>query len=354
MATETPRPRRRQSGVTLTGLMVGLAVGTLVLSASLQTYLMISEGARDTLMNARLDQELRAALDLMRTDIRRAGYWDFLDLDQQGDANADGRFDWTDLGTDEQGAGNFDTNADGRTDALDLAPIHNPFQGRHGAINNDLCVDTAGATGDCAASVCTVHHASGDCLSHLQVGSCLTYGHDLDSDGRVGIRACDKNASEPDCPRPEAAPFAASNQEPYAWRAWYPPTAAKATRSIEMEMFGFRYRRGGIDMRVGRLGPDDVTFGCDTGRWERITSPDIEITELRFALTSVTRNANPDKSRTDPCQPEDLCQHIRSVTIDLAGRLVGEATSTRELSTSVAVRNDRYVLTPAPLAAPTP
>ena len=102
---------RRQRGVTLIGLMIGLAVGLLVLSATLQAYMMISEGARDTLREARLDQELRAALDVIRLDIRRAGYWADPDPD----------------------------------------PLANPFQRRYGRINNDLCVDTASDTGRSAA-----------------------------------------------------------------------------------------------------------------------------------------------------------------------------------------------------------
>jgi hypothetical protein len=180
--------------VTLISLMVGLVVGLLVLSATLQAYMLISEGARDTLRQARLDQELRAALDVMRIDIRRAGYWDPPDLDGQGDPD----------------------------------PLDNPFQRRYGTIDNDLCVDND--DGDCAAPVCTTSYDSGECRAWVQTGSCLTYGYDSDGDGRIGLRACAAGVGESECPRPSGAPFEAADQEPYAWRAWYPPDAATPTK----------------------------------------------------------------------------------------------------------------------------
>ncbi len=305
VTTDGMAGRNRQRGMTLAAVLVGLAVGTLVLAAALRIYLMISEGARDTLMRARLDQELRAALDVMQADIRRAGYWDFADLGRDSDADGSGTLEWSDLGTKADGSGTFDTDGDGDTDALDLTPINNPFQRRYGKINNDLCIGTNAATGDCVAPVCSASQASGDCLSSVQQGSCLTYSYDLDADGRVGIRACDKGETEKDCPRPAAAPsgapFDARRDEPYAWRSWYPPNAKRPAKSIEMEMFGFRYRNSAIEMRVGRTGDGDISFGCTSGRWERITSPDIEITRLQFTLTTAPRNANPDKARTDPC-----------------------------------------------------
>ncbi|NEX21537.1 hypothetical protein G3480_14670 [Thiorhodococcus mannitoliphagus] len=336
--------------MTLSSLMVGLAAGTLTLTATLSTYLMISEGARDTLMEARLNQELRAALNLMQSDIRRAGYWDSKDADHDGDANADGVFDWRDFGANDSPRGAFDTDGDGDSDADDLTPIHNPFQRRYNqVVNNDLCTDTDAETGDCTAPRCIEHTASGSCRTSVQSGHCITYSYDLDADGRVGIRACDRTDSEDDCPRPTGrdggAPFAAHNAEPYAWRAWYPPDAQDKTKSIEMEMFGFRYRDGSVSMRVGRFGKEDLSFGCNTGRWERITSPDIRITNLEFLLTTSLQNANATKPATAPCESGDLCRQIRSVKITISGQVAEDPSTASTLSTIVAVRNHRYEVT---------
>lgn len=303
---------RRQRGLTLISLMVGLVVGLLVLSAMLQAYMLISEGARDTLRQARLDQELRAALDVMRLDIRRAGYWDPLDLDGRGD----------------------------------LDPLENPFQRRYGQVNNDLCVNTDNDSGDCAAPLCTDWYDSGECRAWVQTGSCLTYGYDADSDGRIGLRACAASASESECPRPSGAPFEAANHEPYAWRAWYPPEAVSPSQAIEMEMQGFRWRRGGIDMRVGRRNAADLSFGCNSGSWERITSPDIQITALTFRVTTRVVNDQAGQSRDAPCGAGDRCRWVRSVSIEISGQLADDASSRRQLVTRVAVRNDRLVQIP--------
>lgn len=334
----------RERGLTLTGLMVGLAVGSIVLTAALSTYLMISESASDTLADARLNQELSAALAIMSNDIRRAGFWDFKDANGDGDANADGVFDARDLGD------AFDTDSDGDSDAQDLSPLNNPFQRRYASsINNDLCTDTDAETGDCSAARCLEHDDSGACTTYVQSGTCITYSYDLDADARIGIRACDRADGEDDCPRPTGpdggAPFAAPRGEPYAWRSWYPPNEEHKTKSIEMEMFGFRYRNGGIDMRVGRFGTDDLVFGCNAGRWERITSPDIRVTRFEVQLITSLRNANPGKPETAPCETGDLCRQVRSVDLTLDGQLADDPSVTRSLSTTVSVRNDRYLVT---------
>ncbi|NEV63498.1 PilW family protein [Thiorhodococcus minor] len=332
--------------MTLASLMVGLAVGALTLTATLSTYLMISEGAKDTLTEARLSQELRAALHLMRSDIRRAGYWDFNDADHDGDANADGVFDWGDFGAGDGPRGAFDTDGDGDSDADDLRAINNPFQRRYAAVNNDLCIGTDARTGDCAPRRCIEHGESGACLTYVQSGDCITYSYDLDSDGRVGIRACDRSEDEDDCPRPRGenggAPFAARNGEPYAWRSWYPPEGSVKTQSIEMELLGFRHRDASLAMRVGRLGSQDQRFGCNAGRWERITSPDVHITDLEFQLSTSIQNTTAGKTRAAACEPGDICRQVRSVRIQISGQSAQDPKTRRALSTTVAVRNHRY------------
>ena len=108
----------------------------------------------------------------------------------------------------------------------------------------------------------------------------------------------------------------------------------------------FRLRQGGIDMRVGRRDATDLSFGCSSGRWERITSPDIQITALTFGLVTTTVNAQPDKTPDAPCESGDRCRWVRTVDIEIGGRLVDDPSSQRQLATRVAVRNDRLVQTP--------
>ena len=66
-----------QRGFSLTELMVGSAVGLLVLAGALQLYVVNIRATSDTVRLSRLNQELRGTLDLLTNDLRRAGYWAF-------------------------------------------------------------------------------------------------------------------------------------------------------------------------------------------------------------------------------------------------------------------------------------
>ena len=65
----------KQGGVTLVELMVGSAVGLIVLAAVLASYISVARRASEILASAKLNAELRAAMDMMVRDIRRAGSW---------------------------------------------------------------------------------------------------------------------------------------------------------------------------------------------------------------------------------------------------------------------------------------
>lgn len=67
--------RKSQHGINLVELMIGLVVGLIVLAAMSAVYLNTARGSRDTLNANRLNQDLRAIMDIMVADIRRAGYW---------------------------------------------------------------------------------------------------------------------------------------------------------------------------------------------------------------------------------------------------------------------------------------
>jgi type IV pilus assembly protein PilW len=74
-----PRPpaarRRRQRGVTLTELMIGITVGLIVTAGTLGLFAGQMRSNRDLLTSARLNTEVRASMDTMVRDLRRASYW---------------------------------------------------------------------------------------------------------------------------------------------------------------------------------------------------------------------------------------------------------------------------------------
>lgn len=70
-----PTQRRAQRGLSIVELMVGVAVGLIVVAAaSLLTATQLSDNRR-MFVEVQLQQDLRAALEIITREMRRAGYW---------------------------------------------------------------------------------------------------------------------------------------------------------------------------------------------------------------------------------------------------------------------------------------
>jgi type IV pilus assembly protein PilW len=69
------RVTRRSAGLSLVELMVGIVVGLLVLWGMSSVYVNSARGGRTTNAANQLNQDLRAVMDIMANDLRRAGYW---------------------------------------------------------------------------------------------------------------------------------------------------------------------------------------------------------------------------------------------------------------------------------------
>ena len=75
LASAAAGKRRHSRGLSLVEMMVGIAVGLFIVAgASLVTVNQISDNRRLTL-ETQVQQDLRAAADLVARDLRRAGYW---------------------------------------------------------------------------------------------------------------------------------------------------------------------------------------------------------------------------------------------------------------------------------------
>jgi len=70
-------PRRaRQSGLSMVETMVGLTVGLFIVGGALKLFIDNLDSNRRLLIETRVNQDLRAAADLIARDLRRAGYWE--------------------------------------------------------------------------------------------------------------------------------------------------------------------------------------------------------------------------------------------------------------------------------------
>jgi prepilin peptidase dependent protein B len=66
---------RRQRGLSLIELMIGTTIGLFVVAGTVSLYATNASSSRHLLAEARLNQDLRAAMDLVSRDLRRSGYW---------------------------------------------------------------------------------------------------------------------------------------------------------------------------------------------------------------------------------------------------------------------------------------
>ena len=66
---------KHQRGVSLVELMVGIVVGLIVLLGMSSVYINAARGSRTSTAANQLNQDMRAAMDIMVNDMRRAGFW---------------------------------------------------------------------------------------------------------------------------------------------------------------------------------------------------------------------------------------------------------------------------------------
>jgi prepilin peptidase dependent protein B len=66
---------RRQRGLSIVELLVGVAVGLFLVAGAATLFVTNLGNSRQLLLEARINQDLRATVDLITRDLRRAGYW---------------------------------------------------------------------------------------------------------------------------------------------------------------------------------------------------------------------------------------------------------------------------------------
>ncbi|MGQ3050397.1 MAG: PilW family protein [Roseateles sp.] len=66
----------RQAGLSLVELMIGMTIGLVVVAGATSLFIGNLGSSRRLLIEARVNQDLRAAADVIARDLRRAGYWE--------------------------------------------------------------------------------------------------------------------------------------------------------------------------------------------------------------------------------------------------------------------------------------
>jgi prepilin peptidase dependent protein B len=70
------RPQRLwQRGLSIIELLVGVAIGMFIIGGAIKLFVDMFGNNRRLVLEARVNQDLRAAADIIARDVRRAGYW---------------------------------------------------------------------------------------------------------------------------------------------------------------------------------------------------------------------------------------------------------------------------------------
>jgi prepilin peptidase dependent protein B len=72
---KSPRSLHSQFGLSIIELMVGVAIGMFIIGGAIKLFVDMFGNNRRLLIEARVNQDLRAAADIIARDVRRAGYW---------------------------------------------------------------------------------------------------------------------------------------------------------------------------------------------------------------------------------------------------------------------------------------
>jgi prepilin peptidase dependent protein B len=73
--TRLAQRSRSQRGLSIVELMVGVAIGMFIVGGAIKLFVDMFGNNRRLLLEARVNQDLRAAADIIARDLRRGGYW---------------------------------------------------------------------------------------------------------------------------------------------------------------------------------------------------------------------------------------------------------------------------------------
>ena len=284
----------KEAGVTLVELMVGMAVGFIVVGGIVTIYANTAGSSSDTIRGAILNQEMNAITQLVTNDLRRAGYW-------------------------------LDTNT---TDTSDSNPFTDP------TLNYNILIGSS---------------PSGD--------PCITYAYDLNRDSQVGIGAgltvsgdtFDDGTAKENTSSMElfgfrlnsgslqmrtggtsgnAATIFNCTHANSTWEALNDPNVITIT-GFTIDSAGTRCVDTSIDTAVTTpgdwrtTGSNNTTFCSDT--------------------TSANLTPNTTGSGDIALTTTDNIIEVRQINITLTGELASDSAVTKSLTRAISIRNNRLI-----------
>ncbi|NOR51909.1 MAG: hypothetical protein GQ470_04750 [Gammaproteobacteria bacterium] len=290
---------QKQAGVTLVELLVGMSVGLIVVGGALTIYVNTVSSSASTIQSSVLNQEMNAIMQLVSSDIRRAGYW-------------------------------LDTNTSSVTDP-------NPFTDSAYEYNITIGTWDADSSGsDEAAS------------------TCITFAYDRNQNSQVGLGDGGLDVTAGRLFTDGSAIEDQSNMEIFGFRY------DSINGDIEMRQSGSS--GDNFDCSDGSWwdmnDPDVVTitsFSIDTANTS-CTNISLEATPNNWSTSSdsgttttfcsetTLANLTPSTGTTDVTViSTDVVSEIRQVNITIEGELASDSNVTSKLTRSIRIRNNRSI-----------
>jgi type II secretory pathway pseudopilin PulG len=286
--------KRKQGGVSLVELMVGIAVALILLTGVLTLMLRVSTQGGETVQDTRLNQELRASMQYITKELQRAGSVDAFDA---FDTNNDGVIDTSDdsyTGTDDATA--FINALDFSTSVLPVLDLFGTVSLRN--LDNSAC------TTNCP---------------------CILYSYDLNNDGLQGVSGT-----------------AGTNQNTANFETFGIRHDAN-NNAIDILTSGTHSCAAGTwtaitssDVAITNLDFDLVYTDAETAGGDST----VYIISGGSASTDDGTGCTVSVSGSYPDDGDTLCLFRRKVVVELSGQLSGDANVTGAVTTDVKIKND--------------
>jgi len=298
---------KQQNGISLIELLIGLLVGTIVAAGAISIFSGSVKSSTDNINLTRLNQDLRAMMDIMARDIRRAGYI----------------------------TSNPATNLN--------SVLDNPF----------LDDQTIGATSD----ITKLGYDGG-------TDNCILYAYNRDEsddndnnensgagDGRIDVETREKLGFRLDSGGELDMRQTGTTNENCIDGSWQSITEPE----VEITTLSFVLVDKALNVTSMDMMTDANTNGTTNGIPDGFADVDVNTNGTTNGIpdgyADVDINKNGSCDSTEACNTcsntgvsgDPACLYIRTVTITLAGRLRSDNTVTQSITEQVRVRNDKYV-----------
>ncbi|MDI1231986.1 MAG: prepilin-type N-terminal cleavage/methylation domain-containing protein [Methylobacter sp.] len=274
---------KQQTGITLIELMIGLLVGMIVVAGGISVFTTSIKGQTDNQQLSRLNQDMRAMMDIMVRDIRRAGF-----VTSNPDAN--------------------------------LASLqNNPFF----SATTDIAVwDYDGGSDNCTVYAYNSDNSNPPVVSLPSPSTQgKLFGFRLNSDGILSMRKSG-NANNVDC-------------TDGSWETITEP---------DVEVTDLTFTLTSTPLNVTSMATDSDNDGCYDGdeTTPNASNPTTCVTGTYGNGLCDTGEACNTCTR-DGTAPDPACLYVRNVAISLTARLRDDNTVTQTITQQVRVRNDKFL-----------